>query len=66
MIDNKSNIGNTLKLYYDRQSDLLEEVGDGQCCWTEGGKIAHVVRNTHALKPPFLSLIPCPMAFFLC
>lgn len=52
--------------YRKTESDLLEEVGDGQRCWTESGKVTHVIANTHPLKPLFLSLIPCPMTFSLC
>lgn len=52
--------------YPQREPDLFEEVGDGQCCWTESGKVAHVFAYAHPLKAFFLSLIPCPVTFFLC
>lgn len=49
-----------------REPDLFEEIGDGQCCGPERGKVAHVFRNAHPLEAFLLSLIPRPMTFFLC
>lgn len=48
-----------------RESDLFKEVGDGQCSWTESGKVTHVVPDTHPLAPLFLSVIPCSVALSL-
>lgn len=49
-----------------REPDLFEEIGDGQCCWPESGKVAHVFRDAHPLKAFLLSLVPRPKTFFLC
>lgn len=49
-----------------REPDLLEEIGDGQRCWPESGKVAHVLRDAHPLEAFLLSLVPRPKTFFLC
>lgn len=47
------------------ESDLFKEVCDGQCCWTESGKVTHLIPNTHPLKALLLPLIPSSMTFSL-
>lgn len=45
-----------------RQSDLFEEIGDSECCWTESGKVTHFIPDAHPLKAFLLPLIPRSMA----
>lgn len=47
------------------ESDLLEEVGDGQCCWSERGEVAHVVTDAHPFEPFLFLLVPCSVTFSL-
>lgn len=49
-----------------REPDLFEEVGDGQRCRPESGKVAHVFCDAHPLEAFLLSLVPRPVPLFLC
>lgn len=44
---------------------LLEEVGNGECCRTESGKVTHVITDAHPLEPLLLSFVPRSMTFSL-